>query len=87
VEDMRNKYILVGTPEGKRKLGKPRHGGENNFRIDLNEIGRERNYEQCNEPSVSLKGRSSLVNRATVSFSRTLLHKLVAVVCGRISEL
>jgi hypothetical protein len=31
--------ILVGTPEGKRPLGRPRHSWENNIRMDLREIG------------------------------------------------
>jgi hypothetical protein len=33
---MRNAYkILVGKPEGKRPLGRPRRGWEDNIRIDL----------------------------------------------------
>jgi hypothetical protein len=38
----RNAYrILVGTPKGKRPLGRPRYGWEDNARIrmDLREIG------------------------------------------------
>ena len=31
--------ILTGTPTGKRPLGRPRHGWENNIRNDLKEIG------------------------------------------------
>jgi hypothetical protein len=31
--------ILVGKPEGKRPLGRPRHRWENNIRMDLREIG------------------------------------------------
>ena len=31
--------ILTGTPTGKRPLGRPRHGWENNIRMDLKEIG------------------------------------------------
>jgi hypothetical protein len=39
---MRNAYkILVGKPEGKRSLGRPRHIWENNMRMDLREIGLE----------------------------------------------
>jgi hypothetical protein len=30
--------ILVGKPEGKRPLGRPRRRWENNVRMDLNEI-------------------------------------------------
>ena len=32
--------ILVGKPEGKRPLGKPRHGWEDNIKMDLQEVGR-----------------------------------------------
>jgi hypothetical protein len=39
---MRNAYnILVAKPEGKRQLGRPRHGWKNNIRIDLTEVGWE----------------------------------------------
>jgi len=31
--------VLVGKLEGKRPLGKPRHGWENNFKMDLQEVG------------------------------------------------
>jgi hypothetical protein len=31
--------ILVGRPEGRRPLGKPRHRWEDNIKIDLREIG------------------------------------------------
>jgi hypothetical protein len=31
--------ILVGEPEGKRLLGRPRHGWEDNNKMDLREIG------------------------------------------------
>jgi hypothetical protein len=36
----RNAYrILVGKPEGKRPLGRPRRMWEDNIRMDLGEIG------------------------------------------------
>jgi hypothetical protein len=36
----RNAYrILVGNPERKRPLGRPRHRGVNNIKIDLRVIG------------------------------------------------
>jgi hypothetical protein len=39
---MRNAYkILVVIPEGKRPLGRPGHGWENNIRMDLRQIGWE----------------------------------------------
>jgi hypothetical protein len=40
--EMRNAYIiLVGKPEERRPLGRPRHRWEDNIRMDLQEIGRE----------------------------------------------
>jgi hypothetical protein len=30
---------LVGSPEGKRPMGRPRHGWEDNIKLDLREIG------------------------------------------------
>jgi hypothetical protein len=32
--------VLVGRPEGRRPLGRPRHRWEDNMRIDLQEVGR-----------------------------------------------
>jgi hypothetical protein len=38
--EKRNAYrILVGKPEGKRTLGRPRHRWVDNIKIDLGEIG------------------------------------------------
>jgi hypothetical protein len=67
----RNAYrILVGKPEGKRPLGRPRHTWEDNIRIDHREIGwgcmdwidlaQDRDQwrgscEHGNEPSGSIK--------------------------------
>jgi hypothetical protein len=31
--------VLVGKPEGKRPLGRPRHSWEDGIRVDLGEIG------------------------------------------------
>jgi hypothetical protein len=31
--------VLVGKPEGRRPLGRPRHRWENNIRMDLREVG------------------------------------------------
>jgi hypothetical protein len=40
VGDKRNAYrILVGKPEGKRPLGRPRRRWEDNIKMDLREIG------------------------------------------------
>jgi hypothetical protein len=32
-------YLLVGRPEVKRPLGRPKHRWENNIKIDLEELG------------------------------------------------
>jgi hypothetical protein len=40
IGEKRNAYrILVGKPEGKRPLGRPRHMWMDNIKIDLREIG------------------------------------------------
>jgi len=40
MEKMRGVYrVLVGKPEGKRPLGRPRHRWENNIKMDLQEVG------------------------------------------------
>ena len=31
--------VLVGKPEGKRPLGRPRHGWVDNIEVDLQEVG------------------------------------------------
>jgi hypothetical protein len=38
--EKRNAYrLLVGKPEGKRPIGRPRRGWEDNIRMDLGEVG------------------------------------------------
>jgi hypothetical protein len=38
--EMRDIYrILVGKPEGKKPLGRPRHRWEDNVKMDLQEVG------------------------------------------------
>ena len=40
MEQSRNAYrILVGKPEGKRSLGRPRRRWEDNIKMDLREVG------------------------------------------------
>jgi len=40
VRERRSAYrILVGKPEGKRPLGKPRRRWEGNIKMDLQEVG------------------------------------------------
>jgi hypothetical protein len=42
IGEMRNAYkMLIGKPEGKRPLGRPRHQWEYNSRMTLREIGWE----------------------------------------------
>jgi hypothetical protein len=38
MEEMNEYKILVGEPEGKRPLGRPRRGWEDNIKINLREI-------------------------------------------------
>jgi hypothetical protein len=39
-EEERNGYrLLMGKPEGKRPLGRPRRRWEDNIRMDLGEVG------------------------------------------------
>jgi hypothetical protein len=38
-EDRKVYKVLVGKPEGNRKLGRPRHRWEDGIRMDLGEIG------------------------------------------------
>ena len=38
-EDRGVHRVLVGKPEGKRPLGKPRHRWEDNIKMDLQEVG------------------------------------------------
>ena len=37
--------VLVGKPEGKRPLGRPRHRWEDNIKMDLQEVGGGRGDE------------------------------------------
>jgi hypothetical protein len=38
-EDRGGHRVLVGKPEGKRPLGRPRHRWEGNIKMDLQEVG------------------------------------------------
>ncbi|KAJ4428772.1 hypothetical protein ANN_25765 [Periplaneta americana] len=45
--EFRNAYrVLVGRPEGKRPLGKPRHRWEDNIKMDLRVVGYDDNGEK-----------------------------------------
>jgi hypothetical protein len=39
MREVRGAYILVGRPEGRRPLRRPRHRWEDNIKMDLREIG------------------------------------------------
>jgi hypothetical protein len=39
VEERGVHRVLVGKPEGKRPLGRPRHRWENNIKMDVEEVG------------------------------------------------
>jgi hypothetical protein len=40
IGERRDKYrVLVGKPEGKRPLGRPRHRWEDNIKVNLQEVG------------------------------------------------
>jgi hypothetical protein len=67
--EMRNVFnILVGKPEGKRSLGRPRHRWNDSIKMDHREIGlegvdwihlaqdRDQLFALVNEPSSSIKG-------------------------------
>ena len=78
--------VLVGKPEGKSPLGRPRRRWEDNFKMDLQEVGcggmewiemaQDRDTCECgNEPSGSKNAGNFLTSWKPVSFSRrTLLH-------------
>ena len=45
MEDVRSTFkILTGKPTGKRPLGRPRRRWEDNIKMDLKEIGINRNW-------------------------------------------
>ena len=40
MEERRDAYkVLVGKPEGRRSLGRPRHRWEDNIKLGLQEVG------------------------------------------------
>jgi hypothetical protein len=52
--------ILVGRPEGKRPLGRPRRRWEDNIRMDLREVGERRG--DCMESAQDRDSWRALVN-------------------------
>ena len=50
--NMTAKRVLVGKPEGKRTLGRPRRRWEDNIKMDLREVGCDsRDWITLNEDS------------------------------------
>jgi hypothetical protein len=82
--------VLVGRPEGKRPLGRPRSRWEDNIKMELREVGIDGAnwirlgqdrvrwrafFEHDNVPSGSVKKAGySLTSRVTISFSNNILH-------------
>jgi hypothetical protein len=44
--------VLVGRPEGKRPLGRPRRRREDNIKMDLREIGIDENWIRLTQDRV-----------------------------------
>jgi hypothetical protein len=54
--------VLVGRPEGKRPLGRPRHRGEDNIKLDLRETGIDgANWIQLTEDRVQWQAFVNMV--------------------------
>jgi hypothetical protein len=54
--------VLVGRPKGKRPLGRPRHRGEDNIKMDLGEIGIDGvNWIQLAQDSVQWRAFLNMV--------------------------
>jgi len=77
--------VLLGKPEGKRPLGRPRRRWVDNIRMDLQEVGCGYmdwiGLDTCecgNEPSGSVKCRNFLTSCKPVIFSRRTLHHAVS---------
>jgi hypothetical protein len=81
--------VLVGKPEEKRPLGRPRHRWEDNVTMDLQEVGcgceewiglaQDRDrwralVSAVRNLRVPLNAGNFLTSCKPVSFSRTLLH-------------
>src|SRR5215469_9583 len=41
--------VLVGKPEGKRQLGRPRPRWEDNIKMDLKEVGGDGDWMECTQ--------------------------------------
>ena len=52
--------VLVGKPEGKRPLGRPRHRWEDNIKMDLQDVGGDGDWMELVQDR---DRRRALVNR------------------------
>jgi len=74
--------VLVGKPEGRRPLGRPRHRWADNIRMDLQEvgcvhmdwIGLAQDRERWRTLVSAVNAGSFLTSCRPVSFSRRTLH-------------
>jgi hypothetical protein len=81
--------VLVGRPEGKRPLGRPRRRWEDNIKLDLREIGIDgANWIQLARDRVQWRAfmntvmnlrvhkerKIFLMSSVTISFSNIILH-------------
>jgi hypothetical protein len=48
-EDRGVHRVLVGRPEGKSPLGRPRHRWEDNIKMDLQEVGGHGNWMELSQ--------------------------------------
>jgi hypothetical protein len=65
--------VLVGKPEGKRPLGRPRHKWEDNIKIDLQELGCG-SVDWIELAQYRDRWRAIVNAVMTASFSRRTLH-------------
>jgi len=72
VEERGAYRVLVGKPEGKRPLGRPRRRWVDNIRMDLQEVGC--GYMEWIGLLQDRDGWRRLVSCKPVSFSRRTLH-------------
>ncbi|KAJ4447071.1 hypothetical protein ANN_09060 [Periplaneta americana] len=78
----RNAYrVLVGSPEGKRPLGRPRRRWEDNFKIDLREVGYD-GKDWINLAQVEKLLSSSLLSKnVKVRIYKTVILPVVLYSC------
>jgi hypothetical protein len=64
--------VLVGRPEGKRPLGRPRRRWENNIKLNLGEIGIDENLIRLAQDRVRLAGFSEHSDEPSSSIRRDI---------------